>query len=451
MSSIPIPNGRKERVTGWGRYPMVETRLVRPASDAELSVVTSSDGLVARGNGRGYGDCAVGKDASVQTLALDRFESFDPETGIVVAQAGVLLETIIDVFLPRGWFPYVTPGTKFVTLGGMAAADVHGKNHHVDGTIRRWVEWFDLVCADGIVRRCSRTENNELFEATIGGMGLTGLISRIAVRLRKVQSAYIQQQTFVAPNLAAAMELFDRHETATYSVAWIDCLAVGEAMGRSIVMLGEHATITDLPNDLQDDPFDFPRHKALGVPFAPPISPLNRLSIQAFNSLYYAAQKRKIGQSLSDYDSYFYPLDSIRDWNRIYGRRGFVQHQCVLPEERSREGLLELLQFISRHTQGSFLAVLKKFGKEEGPWSFPMAGYSLALDFPVNSNIESAYAALNEIVLRHAGRLYLAKDALMGRDFAHGSDHRLANFKRFREQHGMKQKFASVLSERIDL
>ena len=413
--------------------------------------MVAEGGLVARGNGRAYGDSAMGTALTLDMRRLNRMLDFDPEAGRLAAEAGVVLGDVIATFLPRGWFPAVTPGTKFVTLGGMIAADVHGKNHHRDGSFGTFVDWIDLLRPDGTVVRASRDENRDLFEWTIGGMGLTGVILRAAFRLRPVESAWIRQETISAPNLDAAMAAFEEADAATYSVAWIDCLAAGDALGRSLMMLGEHARAVELPHDHRGRPFATPAKRKLAVPFDAPAFALNRLSVRAFNALYWGKGLRASGEAFVDWDSYFYPLDAILGWNRIYGRHGFVQFQCALPLESSRAGLTALLTETAAAGQGSFLAVLKRLGAQESRFSFPMAGYTLALDFPVNGRTLALLDRLDAIVLDHGGRFYLAKDARMDARTLHRADPRAGAFRDMRRGDGLDHAFASAQSERLQV
>jgi decaprenylphospho-beta-D-ribofuranose 2-oxidase len=276
------------KLAGWGRFPVHETRVTAPRSEAALIERIAEGGLIARGNGRAYGDSAVGRPNTVHMRHLNRMITFNDAIGQLVAEAGVLLADIISSFLPRGWFPAVTPGTKFVTLGGMIAADVHGKNHHRDGSIRRFVDWIDVVDASGAVQRCSREHNSELFEWTIGGMGLTGIILRAAVRLRPVETGWIKQETIPVPNLDAAMDAFENARDATYSVAWIDSMSTGDKRGRSLVILGEHARRDELNATQRARPYETPPSRLkISLPFDAPSFLLNRATVRAFNQLYH--------------------------------------------------------------------------------------------------------------------------------------------------------------------
>ncbi len=440
------------KLSGWGRYPVLQTRVYAPRSiEALADIVRSEPTLIARGNGRAYGDSAVNAAATLKTKNLNHMVAFDPETGQLIAEAGVLLGDVISAFLPRGWFPMVTPGTKFVTIGGAIASDVHGKNHHKDGSFHACVDWVEVMGATGEVTRASPTENAALFEHTLGGMGLTGIITRAAIRLRPVGSAWIAQTTIPAPNLRAAMEVFEANQEATYSVAWIDCLADWAKLGRSLVMLGEHAERDALIGRARSVPFKTPQKSKRTVPFDFPGFALNRFSVRAFNALYYWAGSRKKGTQLVDWDTYFYPLDAILEWNRIYGRKGFAQFQCVLPLTTSEEGLSQLLTEISKAGAGSFLAVLKRFGAQDSAFSFPMEGYTLALDFPINAKTLRLLSALDRITLEHGGRFYLAKDSRMSAETFAASDSRIEAFRAQRHDNNWQGAFASAQSERLAL
>ncbi len=296
------------KLSGWGRYPVIEAHVHAPRTvDALRELVLKEPSLIARGNGRAYGDSAINPTATIETRHLDRMIAFDPASGQLVTEAGVQLGEIITSFLPRGWFPFVTPGTKFVTVGGAIAADVHGKNHHKEGSFRACVDWIDVLGRDGEVRRCSASQEGCLFDHTIGGMGLTGIILRAAIRLRPVETGWIRQTTIAAPDLKAAIAAFESAQDTTYSVAWIDCLGTGARMGRSLVMLGEHARHSELSGRQTREPFPREKRGKWTVPIDGPGFALNGFTVGAFSSLYYWAGKRKTGEQLVDWDSYFYP------------------------------------------------------------------------------------------------------------------------------------------------
>jgi len=439
------------KLSGWGRFPVRDCKVATARGDAAVAEFVQSGPLIARGNGRGYGDCALNPALTLNMRQMNRMLAFDATEGLLAVEAGVLLSDIIATFLPRGWFPFVTPGTKFVTVGGMIAADVHGKNHHRDGSVGRFIEWLDLVGADGKVRRCSRDENADLFNWTIGGMGLTGVILRAAMRLRPVESGWIRQTALPAPDLDAAIRIFEESLDATYSVAWIDCLASGPRLGRSLVMLGEHSTQDELPEAELANRWAMQGKKKINVPFDLPSGLLNRFTVGAFNSAYYWNGRRTAGARLVDWDSYFYPLDAIGNWNRIYGAQGFAQFQCALPLDTAAAGLRELLDAIARAGAGSFLAVLKRFGPRGEGISFPMPGYTLALDIPASTGGLELLDRLDEVALAHGGRFYLAKDSRMGARVFQQSENRAGQFRALREAKGLSERFTSVQSERLGL
>lgn len=435
------------RLSGWGRYPVAECRVIRARGDA-----LPEGALIARGAGRSYGDSALNPRTTLDMRGLNRMLSFDSATGTLVAEAGVTLADIVTTFLPRGWFPRVVPGTHFVTLGGMIAADVHGKNHHAEGSFASCVDWIDLLDAEGHPRRCSPTEDAELFGWTLGGMGLTGVILRAAIRLRPVETAYMRQRTEAAASLAQALDLFAQTAEAPYSVAWIDCLSQGAAAGRSLVMTGDHATRDDLPPALRPRALHLPRRMALRLPLDLPGLALNRHTIGAFNALYFRRGARPAAADrLVPAQAFFHPLDAVADWNRMYGRRGFMQFQCLLPPEASAAGLAAILRATGQAGLGSFLAVLKRMGPGRGGLSFPGPGHTLALDFPLSDRSLALMRDLDAIVIDHGGRFYLAKDARMSATTLRRTDPRADQFADWRRRSGAAARFRSAQSERLEL
>ncbi len=438
-------------LSGWGRYPRVACRLVEPRDAEEATqAILAADSLIARGNGRAYGDAALNPQGTLSMLRQGRLLAFDPSTGLLTCEAGVLLADIVALFVPRGWFPPVTPGTKFVTIGGMIAADVHGKNHHAAGSFGNHVASLDLALGDGRVLRCSPSENAELFAATCGGMGLTGVILRASFRLVPIETSRIRQETLPARNLDEVMELFEASQAWTYSVAWIDCLAKGRSVGRSLLYRGEHARPDELPVESRGTPLASPGKATKRLPVDFPAVALNRWSVRAFNELYFHAGRP--GIKIIDYDSFFYPLDAILEWNRIYGSSGFTQYQCVLPKAASPQGMRLLLERIAKAAAGSFLAVLKLLGRQDGMLSFPMEGYTLALDFRATAATFSLLLELDAIVRDHGGRLYLAKDARGGAQMLRSGYPRLDRFAAIRgAAGGNRVKFSSLQSQRLGL
>ena len=444
-----------QNLTGWGRYPVHSCRTFCPQNENELKAIVamqqkSASTLIARGNGRSYGDAGLNSNCTIEMRSFNRMVSFDDQSGTLVVEAGVLLSDIIDVFLPRGWFPAITPGTKLVTIGGMIAADVHGKNHHHVGSFGSCLEWFEILGSDGSKMTCSREENIELFNQTIGGMGLTGIILRASLRLIPVQSGWIEQKKIVANNLIETMQTFDKWESSTYSVAWIDCLAKGDALGRSVLFVGEHSSAEQA---LRSEKRRYPVKRKVGltVPFNLPTWCLNKYTIKCFNTLYYWVNRLSVSTSLVHWDKYFYPLDSIGEWNRLYGKRGFMQFQCVLPVDHSIEGMTALLNRISSSGAGSFLAVLKKLGEQGTGISFPMTGYTLALDFPVSQENIALVDELNEITCEFGGRVYLAKDSRLSPSQLATLEPRAEAFNTLRESTSAGLLFQSSQSQRLGL
>lgn len=438
-------------ISGWGRFPKAECRISRPRSEAEVSELVLAGPAIARGNGRSYGDSALNTEMTIDMTAFDHMIAFDVNTGSLTLEAGVILSDVIDSFLRRGWFPPVTPGTKFVSLGGMIAADVHGKNHHKHGSIRGFVDWLDLLTANGSVLRCSRSQNAEEFEFTIGGMGLTGVILRAAIRLMPVESGWIRQQTTPTSCLDETVDVLEGSLNSTYSVAWIDCLATGRALGRSLVMLGEHARREELDANHKSDLYATHKKHQWTVPFDLPNLAINRFMMRLFNAIYYANGKLSSRQTYVGWDSYFYPLDAILHWNRIYGPRGLAQFQCVLPLANSRKGLSKLLEVTSSAGAGSFLAVLKRLGAQPSRFSFPMEGYTLALDFPVSARNLALIDRLDSIALEHGGRFYLAKDCRMKKATIEEADGRVPAFRAMRHTSMASTRFVSLQSQRLNL
>lgn len=425
------------KLSGWGRFPVVETRPL-----GSIQADWWQRPFISLGNARSYGDAALAA-CHLPAQRCNRFLDFDAHTGLLSCETGVLLADIIDAFLPRGWFLSVTPGTKLITVGGAIASDVHGKNHHIQGCFSQCLEWFDLLLPTNEVLRCSLTENTDLFHATCGGMGLTGVILRAAFYLKPVKSQWINQTTIKTTNLKQTFEAFEQNQHHTYSVAWIDCLAKGEQLGRSLLMLGEFSEDGDLAyksKPKKNIPIDFPA-------FA-----LNTLSVKAFNTLYYGKATEGTSTQRVDVDTFFYPLDAINNWNRIYGKNGFIQFQFILPKASSFEGLTQVLKSISQAGMGSFLAVLKLYGAENKNWlSFPMEGYSLALDFKMQSGLAEFISDLTDQVVALGGRVYLAKDALLSKDQFEQSYPHVEQFRALRKELNLNCHFQSLQSQRLGL
>ena len=439
-----------EIISGWGLFPRVKASKKKPKTLTEIRELILSDSFIARGNGRAYGDSAINKLNTIDMKNFNRFLNFNEKDGLVIAEAGVLLKDILDTFVPKGWFPPVTPGTKYVTLGGMVAADVHGKNHYKFGTLGKYIQWIEIIDYSGKIKRCSRKENTELFFWTIGGLGLTGIILNVAFFMKPIKTAWINQRKLIAKNIIQIFEFFESNIESTYSVAWIDCYAKGNNLGRSVLMLGEHAKINELDNYHKLNPLKTLKKKKFSIPFFFPSFFLSKFSVKIFNSLNFFASKISRRKEIVDLETFFYPLDKILNWNKIYGSKGFAQFQCVIPLSVSKEGISELLNFISKSKSGSFLAVLKRFGKHESYFSFPMEGYSLALDFPINKENLLLMNSLDEITLKYGGRFYLVKDSRMKKEIFERSDIRIKEYKAFREKN-LNTHYRSCQSDRLNL
>lgn len=453
MESAPVV----QRLSGWGRFPVEECRVYRPEKRRAIAALLQARRqacYLARGLGRSYGDAGVNggevSSAVIDCTRLNRMLSFDPSTGLLECEAGVSLAEILDVFVPRGFFLSVMPGTKFVTVGGAIANDVHGKNHHRDGTFGQFVESFELLTARGKILTCSRKKNTDVFWAAVGGIGLTGVILTARLKLQPIESAYVVvdylRARHIGEALAAIRESDDQYQ---YSVAWVDCLARGSHLGRSVLMRGNHARATECGPRIADPLRAKPKGQKT-VPFDFPEFALNPLSIHAFNKLYYTIHRTAAGR-IVDYDSYFCPLDSIHHWNRMYGKRGFAQYQATFPLDNSA-GLEQLLERISESSCASFLAVLKRLGPANpGLLSYPFEGYTITLDIPMRADLIAFLRSLDEIVLAHGGRLYCAKDAATLPETFAAMYPALERFRAIKNRLDPEHLFSSTMARRLGI
>lgn len=428
-------------LVSWGMYPITKNQKFSLRDTTTLKTyMQNTYELIPFGNGRSYGDSAINEHI-VHTKTYNNFLDFDEQNGILTCQAGVLLSEILDSVVKRGWFLKVTPGTKLITVGGAIASDVHGKNHHIEGCFSECVEEFKLMLENGDVKTVKK--GDELFHATCGGMGLTGVILEAKISLKPINSQHIKQTTIKTKNLKETFEAFENNQDSPYSVAWIDCLAKDENIGKCLLMLGDFADDGDL---------DYKSQKKFSIPFNFPSFALNTLSVKAFNWLYYISAKDGVSKQKVGIDTFFYPLDAIGNWNRIYGKNGFTQYQFILPKESSFEGLKEILTKISNSGKGSFLAVLKLYGKEnENYLSFPIEGYSLALDFKIEDGLFELLDKLDEVVVKYGGRIYLTKDVRVSRDVFEQGYPQIDKFRKFRKDNNMSEKFNSLQSKRVQI
>ena len=430
-------------VRSWGNYPKVHATAHRFRDlDALRWLLARKTDYIARGNGRSYGDSSLYENL-LDVRPYDYFLAFDEQDGTISVQAGALLADILELIVPNGWFLPTTPGTRYVTVGGAIASDVHGKNHHLDGSFCRYVTEFSMMLAGGDIVTCSRGENEDLFRATCGGMGLTGIILSATIRLRRISSSLVDCTIVKTTNLDETLQAFETYKDRPYSAAWIDAIARGNALGRGLVSIGEHA---------EAGPCRYESRRRLPVPFNLPSLTLNSLAVRLFNTLYYKVAADGERTRKLTIDDFFYPLDAVPHWNRIYGRKGFIQYQFVLPRDKGRDGLHEILATVGRSGQAAPLAVLKLLGEGNDNWlSFPLHGYTLALDFRITKKLFKFLPALDDIVVRHGGRFYLAKDARVPREtFEAGYEH-IDRFRALREQYRMNTKFNSLQSKRLGI
>ncbi len=449
--------GASVLLTGWGRTEPTMASVYEPANQSELASLLAQSparGTIARGLGRSYNNAAQNDGGQVVvTTRVNRITDFDTEAGIAVCEAGVSLEQLMVAGLPAGWFVPVSPGTRQVTVGGAIAADVHGKNHHSAGSFARHVRWFDLLLPGGHERRITPENDPRTFWATAGGMGLTGIIVRAAVQLTKVQTSRLAVDTVRTTDIDQALAyLADTDESYTYSVAWLDCLASGAHLGRSVITSGDFAQPGDLPPRARRKPLEFRPAALLSAPRWCPPGLVNKHTVALANEAWYRKAPRRREGEIQTIGAFFHPLDGIRDWNRVYGPAGFRQYQFVVP--LSADSMVRrALERISRARAPSFVTVLKRFGPgDDGFLSFPMAGWTLALDFPARTpGLAGLLAALDEDVVSAGGRVYLAKDSRLRADALAAMYPRLPEFRRVRAEIDPAGVMASDLSRRLTL
>jgi FAD/FMN-containing dehydrogenase len=425
MPTTAVPTAAPDRVTSnaiapphgkvpfesWGRYPRYAGKIVPMhwQQDFPANIAGLHNGVLPVGMGRSYGDSCLLKDGNlVLTTGMNRLLAFDPATGVLRAEAGLTLAQILDFAVPRGFFLPVTPGTKYVTLGGAIANDIHGKNHHVAGTFGNHVTRFELVRSDGSRRICSPTEDPDWFAATIGGLGLTGMITWAELKLRPIVSRLIDYEGIQFHGIDEFLALTEQYKNVEYTVSWIDCASTGKNFARGIFMLGDHSPV---PSELKPSP-----EPKLVFPFEAPGMALNHTTVSMFNTVFFHKQMKPRVKTLQDYEPFFYPLDKVLHWNRMYGKSGLLQFQYAIPWESAREGTIAILSEIAKSGLASFLAVLKAFGDVPSPGllSFPQPGITLALDFAIKEGLTFPLVErLADMTRDYGGRLYPAKDAAM--------------------------------------
>jgi decaprenylphospho-beta-D-ribofuranose 2-oxidase len=447
-----IDAGSGRLLTGWGRAcPSAAWVAVPDTADDVTDLLGRPGHHLARGLGRSYGDAAQCAGGTViDCTAMDRIAELDHGEGTVKVQAGCSLDALLRVIVPRGMFVPVTPGTRYVTVGGAIASDVHGKNHHRDGAIAAHVERLEIATPTGRVE-CGPDKDPDLFWATAGGMGLTGVVTEATLRLIPIETSRMQVDTVKTADLDSCMAVMAESDANhRYSVAWVDSLAKGRHLGRSVITVGDHAKAADLPAKMRDDPLGFSPSQLLSVPVTPPVSLLNPLTVAAFNEAWYLrAPKRRTGQ-LESISTFFHPLDGVGNWNALYGPRGFTQYQFVVPFG-SEDVVRQVLEKLSAARAASFLVVLKRFGAAgKGHLSFPTEGWTLALDVPLGiGGLSVILDDLDETVAQAGGRVYLSKDGRLRPELVAGMYPRLEEWNAVRSRVDPQGVLASDLSRRL--
>lgn len=428
-----------KKLSGWGNYPKKNCETYSPSEEEEFSFL-DSEKVIGRGFGRSYGDSSIQPNKTFLTKNLNRILSFDEELGHITVQSGISSDEVLKKIIPKGWFLPVSPGTKYVSIGGMVASDVHGKNHHLEGSFGNHLISFKLKISNSKILECSEEENSDLFWATIGGMGLTGILLEVKFKLKKIESYNIDQEVYATKNLKEVMNLFEKYKDSTYTVAWVDCLAKGSSLGRSVFFKGEHSKMKTKdsykPNFLFNINFFFPSWT------------MNFNFVKIFNILYFYYFKF-FPKKETDGDSFFYPLDKILNWNKIYGKKGFIQYQFLVPKDKAYETIKEVLDLVSNSGNASFLSVLKLFGKKnKGLMSFPDEGYTLAMDFQIKENTFDLLNKLDQIILKNSGKIYLSKDSRLSSKIFKDMNFNSKEFKKVLKKYNIKN-FHSLQSERL--
>lgn len=443
--------GKLEKIAGWGNYPSVESYITIPRSTNDLIKLLNEVTLIPRGLGRSYGDQAINENKLVAICTrLNYFFNWDEQNGILECGAGTSLEEIISVFAPAGWLPMICPGTKFVTIGGAIANDIHGKAHHIDGSFVNCVISFNILLADGTVMQASRTENSDLFWANFGGLGLLGVILSAKIQLRKIETTYFKQKSIVIKNLDHMLEALEEYdEQYNYSVAWIDALAKGKKLGSGVLTVGNAAKLSELPGKLKNNPLKIHSKQKLSVPVYFPDFALNGITVKLLNRVIAFVQNSP--KEFVHYEKFFFPLDAINNWNKGYGKRGFIQYQFVIPEENGKQNVAEILEMIAGSGCTPFLNVFKRMGEGQGILSFPFKGYTLAIDFPVTKNLHAFTKKLDAKVLAAGGRLYLGKDAMLDEQMFKQMYPQHKEWLAIKRKYDPINKFTSNISRRLGL
>lgn len=447
---IIMATKHQQTIAGWGNFPTSKSFVSFPRNAEEWISQISEKNFIARGLGRSYGDQATNQNKNIGiSTAMHCFLAWDEAAGILECESGTSLDEIITHFAPRGWLPMICPGTKFVTIGGAIANDIHGKAHHADGSFINCVVSFTILLADGNIITASRTENPDLFAANFGGLGLLGVILTAKIKLRKVETTYFRQKSVKVNNLTEMLEAVEKYQNYNYSVAWIDPLAKDKKLGSGVLTVGNSATFEELPEKLKREPLRVHQLSKLTVPFFLPAFVLNNFTVRILNRLIAFVQNSP--KEFVHYEKFFFPLDMINHWNRGYGKRGFIQYQFVIPEENGSATLVQILEMIASSGCTPFLNVFKKMGDGQGILSFPFKGYTLAIDFPVTKHLGAFTKQLDEVVLKAGGRLYLGKDAMLNKEMFHQMYPRYTDWLVVKKKYDPTNTFSSDISRRLGL
>ncbi|MBN2144582.1 MAG: FAD-binding oxidoreductase [Candidatus Aureabacteria bacterium] len=445
----------EQSLSGWGRYPVLNcktTDVFYPLND--ITSFHEQHSFTLRGLGRSYGDASLGTDNSlvIQTQGLNKMLSFDKKSGVISALAGVTLEEIIETVVPHGWFLPVCPGTRFVTLGGAVASNIHGKNHHHTGAINRFVQELEIITEKGPCI-CSPSKNTDLLNATCGGLGQTGFIQSVTLNLKKIETAYIKARLIKVKNFEEAIHVSkDLDSQYEHAVAWLDGIAKGSHMGRGILMLGNHAELCNLPDSKKKHPL---KNEWKRIWTLPPVFPewlLNSTHVGLFNSAYYHKMIGNEQNHLLNFETWFFPLDILSNWNRLYGKKGFIQYQFVIPAENAEKGIKQVLECLAKNKLPYFLAVLKRVREDNVSLPFAVPGFTLALDISLKySHVFNVLNELDSLVLDNGGRLYLTKDARLSPATFRKMVPEYESWVHVVRKYNPNKKFASLLSKRLEM
>ena len=434
---------RTELIKGWNNYPAVQAKVYRPERIEGIAAMVSQSktSILARGGGTSFGDSSINNNGiNVDTRRLNKMLHFDSKKGVLHCQCGVTLQDVARVFIPRGWFLQVTPGTQFATVGGGVATDAHGKNWKA-GSFCNFVKGLHLMLQDGSIVYCDEENNPDIFYSTFGGMGMTGIILDVRIQLRKVTSSLIDVETIPCRNLKECFEVqFDSMESHEYIFCWLDSHKEGANMGRGVLQRANHC---------QNNKPIYKEKRRIHVPFYMPSFTVNEYSVEAFNGAYYASVRGKNRKKAYIMD-FFYPLDSIANWYKVYGRRGFVEYQMVVPFEGAYEVVSEILKVVTKSKLGSTVAAIKPMIKAKGVMSFPMNGITFAVDFMPGQKLWQVLDKLDEMVIANCGRVYLAKDArLSSKNFRQMYSKTIDSWESVRQKYNLKNKFSSMMFNRL--